>query len=141
MDDGFLTVASACLCAGTAILYERIQIIYLEFAILQKNPIALQIAREEMDDIQDQSKWQFAYIFLLWTTVFAVKWGYFAFFHPFLQAMSNWKTFIFYYRFSICFSVVSWLFVAIGSQMISCTYLRGISESCESSSKGFSSWC
>ena len=58
MDDGFLTVASACLCAGTAILYERIQIIYLEFAILQKNPIALQIAREEMDDIQDQSKWQ-----------------------------------------------------------------------------------
>jgi len=78
MDDGFLTVALACLCAGTVIIYEHIQIIYLGFAILQ-NHTALQIAREQMDNFYDP-KWRFAYVFLLWTTVFAVKWCYFAFF-------------------------------------------------------------
>jgi hypothetical protein len=118
MDDGFLAVALACLCGGTVILYERIQIIYLDSAILQRNRVALRIASEQMDDIYDQSKWQFAYVFLAWTTVFAVKWGYFAFFYPFLQAMSNWKSFILYYRFSICFSVISWLFITVGTQLI-----------------------
>ncbi|KAN0066999.1 hypothetical protein V8E54_014923 [Elaphomyces granulatus] len=127
IDDGFLTVALACLCATTVILYERIQIFYLESAILQNNRTALQIAAEQMNDIYDQSKWKFAYLFLVWTTVFAVKWCYFAFFYPFLQAMSNWKSFIFYYRFSICFSVASWLFVAVGAQFIACPYVDRIS--------------
>lgn len=127
MDDGFLTVALACLCAGTVIIYEHIQIIYLGFAILQ-NHTASQIAREQMDNFYDP-KWRFAYVFLLWTTVFAVKWCYFAFFHPFLQAMSNWKCFVFYYRFSICLSVASWLFTIFGTQLVSCTHVRRISES------------
>ncbi|KAN0067000.1 hypothetical protein V8E54_014924 [Elaphomyces granulatus] len=129
MDDGFLTVALACLCGGTVILYEYIQILYLEFAILQKYHTALQVSREKMDDPYGLSKWQFAYNFLLWTTIYAVKWCYFAFFHQFIQAMSNWKTFIFYYRFSICFSVVSWLFVAVGAQLFCCTSLKRISKS------------
>ncbi|KAN0067014.1 hypothetical protein V8E54_014938 [Elaphomyces granulatus] len=107
IDDGFLTLALACLCGGTVILYKGLHIIYLESAILRKNCTALQIAGEQMDDIYDQSKWKFAYLFLVWTTVFAVKWCYFAVFYPFLQAMSNWKSFILYYRFSICFSVIS----------------------------------
>jgi hypothetical protein len=135
-DDGFLVVALACLCAGTVMLYERIEIIYLTSAVLQNNHTALQIA-VQMDNFYDP-KWQ-CYIFTLWTTVFAVKWCYFAFFHPFLQAMSNWKCFIFYYRFSICFSVVSWLFAAIGTELISCTRARRISVLCKSSSKRFSS--
>ncbi|KAN0069413.1 hypothetical protein V8E54_012428 [Elaphomyces granulatus] len=108
MDDGFLTVALACLCGGTVILYERIQIMYLESAILQKNRTALQnIASEQMDDLYDQSKWRFAYI-----------------------AMSNWRDFILYYRFSICFSVVSWLFGAVGAQLIACTYFGRASSRC-----------
>jgi hypothetical protein len=139
MDDGFLTIALACLCGGTVILYEYIQILYLEFAILQQDHTALQIARDEMDDPYGLSEWQFAYNFLLWTTIYAVKWCYFAFFHQFLQAMSNWKTFIFYYRFSICFSVVSWLFVAVG-QLFCCTRVKRTPESSESSLQGFSSW-
>jgi hypothetical protein len=138
MDDGFLIVALACLCGGTVILYERIQIMYLESAILQKNRTALQIAREQMDDLHDQSKWELAYTILLWTSVFAVKWCYFAFFNPFLQAMSNWRNFILYYRFSICFSVVSWLFGVVGQQLVACPYVG--KASCESSSKGFSNW-
>ena len=126
------------MCGGTVILYKGLHIIYLESAILRKNCTALQITGEQMDDIYDQSKWKFAYLFLVWTTVFAVKWCYFAVFYPFLQAMSNWKRFILYYRFSIFFSVISWLFVAVGAQLIACPYVGR--TSCESSSKGFSNW-
>ncbi|KAN0067013.1 hypothetical protein V8E54_014937, partial [Elaphomyces granulatus] len=121
-DDGFLALALACLCAGTVILYERIQIICLQSAILQKNPTALQIAREQVDDIHDHS--HIFSCFGLRTTLFAVKWCYFAFFY---QAMSNWKTFILYYRFSICFSVVSWLLVVVGAQLIICPYVGSTS--------------
>jgi hypothetical protein len=129
MNDGFLAVALACLCGGTVILYKYIQILYLEFATLQKHHTASQISREKMDDPYGLSKWQFAYNFLLWTTIYVVKWYYFAFFHQFIQAMSNWKTFIFYYRFSICFSVVSWLFVTVVAQLFCCTTVKRISKS------------
>jgi hypothetical protein len=134
VDDGFLIFAFTCLCGGTFILYERIPIIYLEFAVLRMDPLALSIAMEQMNDLYDQSKWELAYLILLWTTVFAIKWCYFAFFHPFLRAMS--KGFNFYYKFSIFFSVVSWLFIIIGEQLITCPYLGKASG--ESSSTGFS---
>lgn len=121
MDDGFLIFAFACLCGGTFILYERISYIYLEFAVLRMDPIAFPIAMEQMNDLFEQSKWQLSYLVLLWTTVFAVKWCYFAFFYPFLRAMS--KSFNIYYKFSICFTVVSWLFIVIGEQLITCPYV------------------
>ncbi|OXV07986.1 hypothetical protein Egran_04250 [Elaphomyces granulatus] len=128
MDDGFLIFAFACLCGGTFILYERIQFIYLEFAVLRMDPIAFPIAMEQMDGLFEQSKWQLSYLVLLWTTVFAVKWCYFAFFHPFLRAMS--KGFNIYYKFSIWFTVISWLFIVIGEQLITCPYVGVASGKC-----------
>jgi predicted Co/Zn/Cd cation transporter (cation efflux family) len=134
MDDKFLIFAFTCLCGGTFILYERTSMIYLEFGIFRLDSAAYQIAEEQSDDIYNQSKWQLAYSILLWTTIFAVKWCYFALFHSFLQIMS--KGFNIYYKFSICFSVVCWLFVAVGDQLIACPYIGEASG--ESSSTIFS---
>jgi len=89
MDDGLLVFAFTCLCGGTFVLFERTTMIYLEFAVLRMDSMAYQIAKEQLDDLDDQSKWQFAYSVLLWTTIFAVKWCYFALFHSFLQVMSK----------------------------------------------------
>ena len=105
--------------------------IYLEFAVSQMDPATLLIAVEQMNDLYDQPKWHLAYVVLLWTAVFAVKWCYFAFFHPFFWAMP--KSFNFYYRFSICFSVASWLPTMVGEQLVTCPYFGR--ASCESSSR------
>ena len=107
--------------------------IYLEFAVLRIDPAAIQIATEQLDDLHDQSKWELAYSILLWTTLFAIKWCYFVLFHPFLQVMS--KGFNFYHKFSIFFSVVCWLVIVVGGQLISCPYIGGASG--ESSSTRF----
>jgi hypothetical protein len=134
MDDKFLIFAFTCLCGGTFIIYERISIIYLEFGILRMDTTAYLIAEEQSNNLYNQSKWQLAYSVLLWTTIFAVKWCYFALLHPFLQIMS--KGFNVYYRLSIYFSMVCWLFVAIGEQLIPCPYIGEASG--ESSSTIFS---
>ena len=121
MDDGLLVFAFTCLCGGTFILFERTTVIYLEFGVLRMNLPAYQTTQMQLGGFYDQSNWQFAYSVLLWTTIFAVKWCYFALFHSFLPIMS--KGFNIYYKFSICFSVVCWAFVAIGEQLIACPYI------------------
>ena len=125
MDDGILIFAFTCLCGGSFILFERITIIYLEFAVLWMNVPVTQIAKEQLQDLYDQSKWQLAYSALLWTTIFAVKLCYFALFHPFLQIMS--KGFKIYYKFSISFSIFCWVFIAVGEQLLPCPYIGGTS--------------
>ena len=44
--------------------------------------MAYQIAEEQSDDLYNQSKWQLAYSVLLWTTIIAIKWCYFALLYP-----------------------------------------------------------
>jgi hypothetical protein len=121
LDDGFLTVAFVCLIGGTAICYTRINMIYLEFAVLRGDQIAALLAFQQIDNLFEQSKWQLAYLLLLWTTIFAVKWSYLAFFFPLLRAMP--RKLIFYYRFSVAFSIISWLFLVVGEQLITCPYV------------------
>ncbi|KAJ6109223.1 hypothetical protein N7486_001457 [Penicillium sp. IBT 16267x] len=121
LDDAFLTLAWACLCTGTGILYHRIGVVYLEFAILGGDAASYAIAITEMNDLVEQSKWQLAYLVMLWTTVFSVKWCYLAFFFPLLRNMSRW--FIWYYRAAVCLSVACWILILVGDQLLSCPYL------------------
>lgn len=121
LNDSFLTFAFICLIGGTAILYKRVQIVYLEFSVLRGDEIAALLAFQQMDNLFEQSKWQLAYLLFLWTTVFSVKWCYLAFFYPLLRAMS--KRILYYYWISVGFSVVSWLFLVVGEQLITCPYV------------------
>lgn len=121
LDDGFLALAFLCLVGGTAILYTRISMIYLEFSVLRGDQIAALLAFQQIDNLFEQSKWQLAYLLLLWTAVFAVKWCYLAFFYPLLRSMP--LKFIYYYWFSVAFSIVSWLFLVVGEQLITCPYV------------------
>lgn len=95
---------------------------YLEFYIVHSDPFAALIAFQQKGDLVEESKWQLAYLLFLWTTVFAVKWCYFAFFQPLLRTMA--KGIIYCFWFSVGFSVVSWLFLVVGDRLIACRYLR-----------------
>ena len=121
LDDSFLIFGFVCLIGGTVILYKRLYMIYLEFSVLAGDPTASLLAFQQTDELFEQSKWQLAYLLFLWTSIFAVKWCYFAFFHPLLRAM--WKWIIFYYWFAIIFSIISWLFLVVGEQTITCPYV------------------
>ena len=57
---------------------------------------------------------------LLWSTVYGIKWCYLAFFYPLLRAMS--KKVIYYYWFAVVFSIVPWIYVVAGQQLVACPY-------------------
>ncbi|RAH69472.1 uncharacterized protein BO66DRAFT_471976 [Aspergillus aculeatinus CBS 121060] len=121
LDDGFLILAFICLCVVTAMLYLRVQIVYILFGVLSGDSAAYALAIKHYDKLLEQSKWQLGYITLLWTVVFSVKWCYFAFFYPLLRNVS--RKLIWYYRFAIVFSVASWIAIVVGEELIACPYL------------------
>lgn len=121
LDDGFLFLAFACLCAGTAIIFLRLKVVFLEFAVLRQVPASYPLALEDMDNLVAQNTWALAWLVMSWTTIFSVKWCYFAFFHPLMRNMSRWFTW--YYRFGIFLSVASWIVIIVGEQLIACPYL------------------
>ncbi|PYH90486.1 hypothetical protein BO71DRAFT_462274 [Aspergillus ellipticus CBS 707.79] len=121
IDDGFLSFAFATLCGGTVLGYLRIYIVYLQFAVLQGDMAATAIVASDPGEHAKQFAYNLAYIVLLWTTVFAVKWCYLAFFHPLLVGMS--RRFVFYYRFTIGLSVVSWILSVAVAPVIPCPYM------------------
>ncbi|KAJ5915609.1 hypothetical protein N7466_011542 [Penicillium verhagenii] len=121
LDDAFLTLAWACLCVGTGIMYHRVGIVYLEFAVLGGDTAAYALIIPQINALVAQATWQLAYLVMLWTTVFAVKWCYLIFFFPLLRNMSRW--FIWYYRAAVVFSVACWILILVGDQVLSCPYL------------------
>ncbi|KAF7502321.1 hypothetical protein GJ744_006131 [Endocarpon pusillum] len=121
LDDSFLIFSFVCLTGSTVILYKRIYMIYLEFSMMAGDPTASILAFQQKDELLKQSKWSLAYFLFLWTSIFAVKWCYFAFFYPLLRAM--WKWIIYYYWFAIIFSISSWMFLVLGERLIACPYI------------------
>ncbi|KAH8767519.1 hypothetical protein F5883DRAFT_671189 [Diaporthe sp. PMI_573] len=127
LDDGFLIVSFASLVASTAIFYERARIIYLVFSFMSNDPVISLIASQEIDDASAQSNWSFAYITFLWTTIFMVKFCYFAFFHTLLLSMP--RLWIRYYWTAIVVTTMSWLYLIV-QQLITCPYLGSSASKC-----------
>lgn len=121
LDDMILTFGFVCLTGATAVLYKRIEIIYLEFSVIRGDPLAAVMAMQQINELYKQNAWMLSYLAILWTAIFAVKWCYFAFFYPFLRSMT--KGLIRYYWSAVTFSIFSWLFLVIGEQLITCPHM------------------
>jgi hypothetical protein len=59
-----------------------------------------------------------AYLSLLWTATFAVKFSFLAYFRQLVQSVANMRT---YFWIVVAFTIVSWMFV-IGEPFILCHY-------------------
>lgn len=121
LDDAFLFLAFVCLCAGTAVLFLRLKIVFLEFAVLRQVPAAYAVALQDLDNLVAQNKWALSWIVMSWTSIFAVKWCYFSFFYPLMRNMARW--FVWYYRVGIFLSVACWILVIVGGQLLVCPYM------------------
>ncbi|KAJ5549202.1 hypothetical protein N7513_006436 [Penicillium frequentans] len=121
LDDGLLFFAFACLCGASGIMFKRLRVVYLEFAVLSGLESAYSLAYEDMGNLVAQNTWEVAWLVLCWTAIFAVKWCYFAFFYPLLRNMST--RFTWYYRVGIFLSVACWITICVAEQLITCPYL------------------
>lgn len=121
LDDGLLFLAFSCLCGATGIMFKRLQVVFLEFAVLSGLEAAYALAYEDMDNLVAQQTWEVAWLVMCWTCIFAVKWCYFAFFFPLLRNMSSWFTW--YYRVGVFLSVACWITICVAEELIVCPYL------------------
>jgi hypothetical protein len=128
LDDGFLLFAFLNLIGGTVVFYAQIHLLFLEWGATQGDFLITLLALRRMDDFFEMSKWRIAYFFFLWTTIFAVKGCYLAFFRPFLRARG--RAIQYYYWFVVGLSAVSWVLLVIGDSAIVCPHVgKASSES------------
>jgi hypothetical protein len=120
LDDAFLLFAVACLIASSVVMFREVYYFYLEVAVLRGDLMASLLAYINMDKLLQVHSYHFAYLMLLWSTVFSIKWTYLAFFHPLLRAMD--RKIIWFYWGSVGFSIISWAFMAVPGQLITCPY-------------------
>ncbi|KAI0596337.1 hypothetical protein F4775DRAFT_564971 [Biscogniauxia sp. FL1348] len=129
LDDAFLLLSAACLCAATGILYHICYFLYLHSAALFA-PQLLPYLLANYDELLGLQKKVYPFLALIWTTTFAVKGCFLAFMRPLVWHISravNW-----YYWFIVGFCVVSWAFV-IADPFIICPYFGADGTKCFSS--------
>ncbi|KAF2112886.1 hypothetical protein BDV96DRAFT_579311 [Lophiotrema nucula] len=118
LDDAFLIVAAACLCAATGILYHICYFLYLHSAA-SLVPQILPYLLANFHELLRLQKRVYPFLALIWTTTFAVKGCFLAFMRPLVWHISramNW-----YYWFVVVFCIVSWAFV-VADPFIICPY-------------------
>jgi hypothetical protein len=119
LDDYFLFAGAGCLTAGTVLLYKMVDQLYLFGAIQRDVSIISQVNSEELQDIIDHSAAKtMTIVALTWTTMFAVKFSFLAFFR---QLVANVDRIQYYYWGIVVFTVVAWVFF-VGQAFILCPY-------------------
>ncbi|KAI0171236.1 hypothetical protein BJ166DRAFT_217121 [Pestalotiopsis sp. NC0098] len=118
LDDAFLILAAACLCAATGILYHVCYFLYLHSAALLV-PQVLPYVLSDFDELLQLQKKVYPFLALVWTTTFAVKGCFLAFMRPLVWNIS--RTVNWYYWFIVIFCVISWAFVIVDPFII-CPY-------------------
>ncbi|KAI1370050.1 hypothetical protein F4677DRAFT_459337 [Hypoxylon crocopeplum] len=118
LDDAFLILAAACLCAATGILYHICYFLYMHSAALLA-PQVLPYILPNYEELLGLQKKVYPFLALSWTTTYAVKGCFLAFMRPLIWHISravNW-----YYWFIAVFCVISWAF-AVSDPFIICPY-------------------
>ncbi|KAK8053074.1 hypothetical protein PG996_012375 [Apiospora saccharicola] len=127
LDDGLLILGYICLVLETAIFYKRARMIYLVFSLMRREEVVSLIATQEIQDVYNQMYWSFCYITFIWTTIYAVKLCYFAFFRTLLSRMP--KPLIRYYWVCVAFTIIAWAFCVL-QQLINCPHFGQSSSKC-----------
>lgn len=118
LDDAFLIIAVACLCAATGILYHMCYFIYLHSAALLA-PQVLPEVLAHYDELLGLQKTTYPFLALIWTTTFAIKGCFLAFMRPLVWHIS--RAVNRYYWFIAVSCVISWAFV-VADPFIICPY-------------------
>ncbi|PSN63928.1 hypothetical protein BS50DRAFT_623600 [Corynespora cassiicola Philippines] len=118
LDDIFLILGFFSLIGGT-ILLKQVPVFYLVLATLQGDFWATVLSFKKINDVIKQWDYIYAYFVFLWTSIYAVKGCYFAFFAQFRRTMT--RTFNWYYWIAVGFSVVCWIWSCV-ALTIACPY-------------------
>ena len=119
LDDYIVLVGVICLCAASGLLYGYCDYYFLSGA-LQKDPsLFLQLEPDQTKKMfQATTTYVHAYLAFIWTTIFAVKFSFLAFFFKLIERVTKIHT---YYWIVVAITGISWPFLIV-APFISCHY-------------------
>lgn len=127
LDDCFLLISFVSLLGSTFIFYKRARVIYIVFNLMKGDEIISLIASQDIDNMYAQIGWSFAWISLLYTAIFMVKFTYFALFKKLLRSMP--RKLIRVYWTAVVFSAIAWIYLML-QQLINCPYFGSSACKC-----------
>ncbi|KAF2648265.1 hypothetical protein K491DRAFT_254826 [Lophiostoma macrostomum CBS 122681] len=120
MDDGLLLASFVCLAVSTGLAYTYMYPWYLAFAWMRGDDAASLIVAQDTTVVARALKNNEVYLGFTWTSIYAVKACYLAFFKPLIAASS--RRVICYYWSLITLTAISYLFTTIGESIFPCTF-------------------
>jgi hypothetical protein len=126
-DDYILFFGTACLIAGTAVLFYQLDTLYLGPAIQADPELVFYLDAHDLNElIYNEIKYLDTFFSLLWTATFSVKFSFLAFFWKLVNAAENLRIF---YRVTIVCTFIAWGFI-ICQPFIICPYFGWRSVKC-----------
>ncbi|KAI1175948.1 hypothetical protein F4777DRAFT_548558 [Nemania sp. FL0916] len=108
LDDGLVILAAALLASGYATCLHNLDSLYLIEAL---NKGVVFLFQEELPKILSIQKWSTISAFLIWTSVYLVKFTFLYFFHTLVQGMPRKITTFFWS--TVCLTVVFWIYTVL----------------------------
>lgn len=108
LDDYILFFGTACLIAGTGMLFSGLDSFYLGPVIQSQPELVSLVPPKFFPELQRQLGFIYAMLTLIWTTTFAVKLSFLAFFRDIVRAVPGMK---WYYRATIWTTIVAWAYI------------------------------
>lgn len=116
LDDAFLTLAVCCLCGCLGIVHANGFFTFLSNARIYAPELLKTTAYQPYKTNQGPSiKRRNALAVLSWTTIYSVKFCFYAFFQPLLRHLK--RLYMFYWG-CVCFTVLAWIFSAFKLYML-----------------------
>lgn len=119
LDDCFLIIGLLCLGAGTGLIHVFCQTIFVVEAIKMDPTVVIPL--DQYNEIPQTFAILDAFLCVMWTTTFAVKFSFLALFRLLIRRVSNSITT--YYWIVVAITTVTWMFL-VAEPFILCPYFR-----------------
>jgi predicted ferric reductase len=110
IDDYILLAGLLCLCPATAILYKYCDTLFLGSALLRNPSLLLKLDPGRIKELLQVTSYFYAFMALIWTTIFTVKFSFLAFFKKLIERVTKIHT---YYWIVVVITVLTWPFMVV----------------------------
>ena len=119
LDDAFLLVGCACLCAGTGVLHRLLPVLYLDERLILE-PETTPLVPQDIENFIWYQKMAYSFVTVTWVTIFAVKFSFLFFFRKLISRLSGMIT---YWKIVISVTVVACGF-SVCEKFIACPHFN-----------------
>ena len=111
LDDYIVLAGAMCLCAATGLVYRNCDNYFLGDAMQLDHSLFLKVSPDRTNELLKSSyTYLYAFLALIWTTIFVVKLSFLAFFKRLIERVTKIQK---YYWIVVVITLISWIFLVV----------------------------